>query len=140
MDKQRIQSHIYTAFKANSLLPTWGLAIAEVESSFNPDATNLTGGDGRRGGSYGLFQLSCRTAQGLGYKGSPEGLLEIPVNISYAVKLIKQLIKTNPSLEEVASRYNSGKPLSKAPESTVQYVKKIVSAEARWRQKINTRN
>lgn len=132
MDKQRIQSHIYTAFKAHALPPSWGLAFAEVESNFIPDAVNKTGGDGRRGGSYGLFQMSYRTAQGLGYKGNPEDLLSIPINIEYAIKLIKQLKTANPDIREVASRYNSGRPFSRAPESTKRYVEKIVAAEDRW--------
>lgn len=38
------------------------MAIIENESHFDPNATNLTGGDLKRGGAWGLAQLTLQTA------------------------------------------------------------------------------
>lgn len=43
----------------------WIMGICKVESSFRPGASNNTGGDAKRGGSWGIMQVSLATANGL---------------------------------------------------------------------------
>jgi soluble lytic murein transglycosylase-like protein len=51
------------------------------ESKFNPSARN--------GRYYGLMQIDPRTAQTMGYRGSPEGLLDAETNLKYAGKYLR---------------------------------------------------
>lgn len=43
----------------------------------------------RNGPYYGLMQILPATARGMGYKGSPEGLLDAETNLKYAVKYLR---------------------------------------------------
>lgn len=47
-------------------------AIGYVESRWRMSAVNMTGADGARGGSWGPFQLSEKTARAYGYTGPME--------------------------------------------------------------------
>jgi hypothetical protein len=61
--KKRNAQLIRDAFARRGLPPEWGEALARHESGLNDQATNLVGPDGARGGSYGMTQISERTAQ-----------------------------------------------------------------------------
>lgn len=127
---ERFAPVIHHAFESLELNPTWGMAIARKESSFRPWVVNLTDpGDIRRGGSYGLFQMSLRTALDLGFLGQAKDLLDPDINAYWAAKLVKQLHDTWHNLADVASCYNSGKPLAKlAPwHRTRAYVRDVMS-------------
>lgn len=50
------------------------------ESNYNPSARN--------GPYYGLMQISHATASGMGYQGSPTGLLDAETNLRYAVRYL----------------------------------------------------
>jgi soluble lytic murein transglycosylase-like protein len=50
------------------------------ESNYNPAARN--------GPYYGLMQISHATASGMGYRGSPSGLLDAETNLRYAVRYL----------------------------------------------------
>ena len=50
------------------------------ESNYNPAARN--------GPYYGLMQISHATATGMGYRGSPSGLLDAETNLRYAVRYL----------------------------------------------------
>ena len=50
------------------------------ESGYNPAARN--------GPYYGLMQISHATASGMGYRGSPSGLLDAETNLRYAVRYL----------------------------------------------------
>jgi soluble lytic murein transglycosylase-like protein len=52
-------------------------AVVRRESNFNPAARN--------GPYWGLMQIRYDTARGLGYKGSPAGLLDADTNLTYGV-------------------------------------------------------
>ncbi len=43
----------------------------------------------RNGPYYGLMQILPATARGMGYQGSPEGLLDAETNLKYAVKYLR---------------------------------------------------
>lgn len=108
---------IETAFAARHLKPEWGFAFARQESAFKANATNRRdAGDLRRGGSFGLFQMSMMTARALGFKGSEKELLKPETNSQYAAELIEQLHKRyQGNLKDIAACYNSGKSFEKAP-------------------------
>ncbi|MFZ1728381.1 MAG: lytic transglycosylase domain-containing protein [Albidovulum sp.] len=55
--------------------------VVQRESRYNPDARN--------GPYYGLMQIHPKTAQGMGYSGPPEGLLNPDTNLRYAVKYLR---------------------------------------------------
>jgi soluble lytic murein transglycosylase-like protein len=50
------------------------------ESGYNPAARN--------GPYYGLMQISHATASGMGYRGSPSGLLDAETNLRFAVRYL----------------------------------------------------
>lgn len=51
------------------------------ESTHNPKARN--------GPYWGLMQILPATARGMGYQGTPEGLLDAETNLKYAVKYLR---------------------------------------------------
>lgn len=95
---------------AQGLPPSWLLAIMEIESNFRADAKRLWGTDGKRGGAYGLCQMTVQTAKGLGFAGKPDELLDPKLNLTLAARLLKQLSSQfGGVLMDVACGYNSGK-------------------------------
>jgi soluble lytic murein transglycosylase-like protein len=54
--------------------------VIKKESNYNPGARN--------GPYYGLMQISHATASGMGYSGSPSGLLDAETNLRYAVRYL----------------------------------------------------
>jgi soluble lytic murein transglycosylase-like protein len=120
---------ITRAFESLELNPYWGMALAKKESAFRPWVVNMTDpGDVRRGGSYGMFQMSLRTALDLGFHGTTAELLDPDVNAFWAARLVGQLNDRYQNLADVASCYNSGKPLSKLPawHRTRHYVREVM--------------
>jgi soluble lytic murein transglycosylase-like protein len=55
--------------------------VIQRESGYNPRARN--------GPYYGLMQIHPRTAQTMGFKGPPEGLLDAETNLIYAGKYLR---------------------------------------------------
>ncbi len=55
--------------------------VIQRESGYNPTARN--------GPYYGLMQILPRTAQGMGYTGSPSGLLDAETSLIYAGRYLK---------------------------------------------------
>lgn len=55
--------------------------VIQRESGYNPGARN--------GPYYGLMQILPQTAQTMGYKGTPEGLLDAETNLMYAGKYLR---------------------------------------------------
>jgi soluble lytic murein transglycosylase-like protein len=55
--------------------------VIKRESNYDPKAYHA--------GNYGLMQIRYRTAKGMGYDGSPHGLLDPATNLKYAVKYLK---------------------------------------------------
>lgn len=136
-------------FLAHGLPPAWGEALALTESNAGP-ATNLTGGDLARGGSYGPSQISRQTARAWGYAGRMEALNEDPW---LAAELTAAMVEAGfgegggrldgdlyvptarkdgspsayvygfpASFADALSVWNSGRPYAEAPPSTIGYV------------------
>jgi soluble lytic murein transglycosylase-like protein len=55
--------------------------VVRRETNYNPAAVHA--------GNWGLMQIRYNTAKGLGYDGSPTGLLDAETNLKYAVKYLK---------------------------------------------------
>jgi soluble lytic murein transglycosylase-like protein len=55
--------------------------VVRRETNYNPAAVHR--------GNWGLMQIRYNTARGLGYNGSPTGLLDAETNLKYAVKYLK---------------------------------------------------
>jgi soluble lytic murein transglycosylase-like protein len=67
------------------------------ESGYNPAARN--------GPYYGLMQISHATARGMGYSGSPGGLLDAETNLRYAAKYLAGAYITARGNEDQAMRF-----------------------------------
>ncbi|WP_181832455.1 lytic transglycosylase domain-containing protein [Bosea caraganae] len=57
-------------------------AVVRVESRYNPRAAHA--------GNFGLMQIRHQTARGLGYSGSPSGLLDAETNARFGMKYLAQ--------------------------------------------------
>ncbi len=84
-------------------VPTWfALKIAEVESNYQP---HLRG----RAGEYGVFQLKCATARGIGFTGDCAALLDPAVNVRYGLRHLALAMKASGgNLRLAASKHNGG--------------------------------
>lgn len=69
------------------------------ESNYNPGARN--------GPYYGLMQISHATASGMGYRGSPSGLLDAETNLRYAVRYLAGAYVTAYGNHDLSVRYYS---------------------------------
>lgn len=95
--------------QATGVPAAWINAVILTESSGNANAYRAE--PQIRDASYGLMQLLERTAKGLGYAGTPDGLYDPQTNIHYGVKLLAQLRARNgDDFARVYSAYNSGDP------------------------------
>lgn len=112
VNKLRQRVSAYDAFVTAESFATgvpaiWIQAVILTESSGRADAYRAE--PRISDASYGLMQLLYRTAKGLGYDGTPEGLYDPQTNIHYGTKLLAQLrarYGDNPAA--VYSAYNSG--------------------------------
>lgn len=135
MTKSELKAAIFNGFASAGLPGNLGLALARQESNFDPAARATDPRDLARGGSFGLLQMSYKTAQGLGYEGPAAGLMSVEENVRLAAKLCavnakrtKAHVGSRDWVCDVASLYNSGKPFATAPEST-----RLLYAPRVWR-------
>jgi soluble lytic murein transglycosylase-like protein len=84
-------------------VPTWfALRIAHVESNYN---SHLRGA----AGEYGVYQLKCATAKGIGFRGNCAALLDPRTNVQWGLKHLSMAIgKSNGNLRLAASKHNGG--------------------------------
>lgn len=101
------------------------LAIAKVESNFNPNATRYE--PHLKTSSYGIFQILETTAKTLGWKKPiiylKHPLLDPETNIKYGIMHISNLLRKYKNIEDVIASYNMGIP-RKASETT-PHIEKI---------------
>lgn len=87
----------------------WVKAVMMTESSGDPNAYRAE--PQINDASYGLMQLLYRTAKGLGYTGTPEGLYDPMINLDLGAKFLGQLMRAyGADFQAVYSAYNSGSP------------------------------
>ena len=70
------------------------------ESNYNPNARN--------GPYWGLMQIRYDTARGLGYRGSPHGLLDADTNLKYAARYLANAYIVAGRNEDRAMRLYAG--------------------------------
>ncbi len=84
-------------------VPTWfALRIAHVESNYNPTLRGAAG-------EYGVFQIKCQTAKGIGYSGPCSGLADARTNVRWGLKHLSLAINSSRgNLRMAASKHNGG--------------------------------
>ncbi len=84
-------------------VPTWfALRIAHVESGYNPRARGAAG-------EYGVFQMKCATARGIGFRGNCGALLNAATNIQFGLKHLSLAMRSSRgNLKLAASKHNGG--------------------------------
>lgn len=84
-------------------VPGWfALRIAKVESGYNP---RLRG----RAGEYGVFQIKCPTARGLGFGGNCSQLSDARTNVRWGLAHLSAALKSSGgNLRLAASKHNGG--------------------------------
>jgi soluble lytic murein transglycosylase-like protein len=84
-------------------VPTWfALRIAQIESGYNPRARGAAG-------EYGVFQLKCATARGIGFRGNCSALLNPSTNVQYGLKHLSLAVRgSRGNLKLAASKHNGG--------------------------------
>jgi soluble lytic murein transglycosylase-like protein len=93
-----IQNQITQQALALGVPPSIALAVAQQESSFNPNARGAAG-------EIGLFQLMPATAASLGVDPS-----DVSQNISGGISFLAQLFQKYGNWPAALSAYNSGSP------------------------------
>ncbi len=84
-------------------VPTWfALRIAKVESGYNPKTRGAAG-------EYGVYQMKCATAKGIGFSGNCSQLLNASTNVQYGLKHLQMAMKLSQgNLKLAASKHNGG--------------------------------
>lgn len=84
-------------------VPTWfALRIAKIESGYNPALRGSAG-------EYGVFQIKCPTARGLGFEGDCSGLADARTNVRWGLEHLSAALKSSGgNLELAASKHNGG--------------------------------
>jgi soluble lytic murein transglycosylase-like protein len=76
-------------------------AVVHVESRYHPNV--------RHNGAYGLGQIKCQTAKGIGFKGDCKKLLDPETNLDYSFKYLRMALDIAKDNEcHAASLYQSG--------------------------------
>jgi len=127
-DTADVQQLVIAEAKRQNMDPSLALAIAKVESDFNPQALS-------HAGAKGVMQIMPRTAEQV-FGVSRNRLFEPDINIELGVKFIKKLIaRYDGRLDIALSHYNGGSrvknkhgELSVIP-ATRHYVDKVLSSQ-----------
>jgi Transglycosylase SLT domain len=84
-------------------VPTWfALKIAKIESGYNPYVRGSAG-------EYGVFQLKCATARGIGFRGGCGALLNPSTNVQFGLRHLSMAVKmSRGNLRLAASKHNGG--------------------------------
>ena len=84
-------------------VPTWfALRIAKVESGYNPNTRGAAG-------EYGVYQMKCATAKGIGFSGNCAELLNSTTNVRMGLKHLSMAMKLSKgNLKLAASKHNGG--------------------------------
>ena len=129
-----IQKFLVDEANRQSIDPALALAIAKVESDFNPKALS-------HAGAKGIMQIMPATAKGV-FGISPDRLFDAKTNIELGISFIKQLLTRYDQRTDIAlSHYNGGSAvqnkfggLTVIP-ATQKYVNKVLSARESFKYK-----
>lgn len=103
---QAVRNNVVAIIKASAPrygVPTWfALRIAKVESGYNPNVRGSAG-------EYGVFQLKCATARGIGFRGDCSALLNPYTNVQVGLKHLSMAVRlSGGNLKLAASKHNGG--------------------------------
>jgi len=129
-----IQKFLVDEANRQQIDPALALAIAKVESDFNPRALS-------HAGAKGIMQIMPATAEGV-YGVSRNQLFDAKTNITLGISFIKKLLTRYDQRADIAlSHYNGGSAvrdksgrLSVIP-ATRKYVNKVLSAQEHFKYK-----
>ena len=129
-----IQKFIVDEANRQRIDPALALAIAKVESDFNPSALS-------HAGAKGIMQIMPATAEGV-FGISSDRLFDAKTNIELGVSFIKKLLARYDQRTDIAlSHYNGGSAVqTQSGELTVipatqKYVNKVLSAREHFKYK-----
>jgi len=81
--------------------PRLATAVVKVESGFNPQALSR--------GNYGLGQIRCGTAKGVGFAGNCRDLLKPEINLEYTMTYLRAALDAaDGDWCLAATKYNGG--------------------------------
>jgi len=132
MDISAIQNLLVEEANRQEIEPALALAMAEVESNFNPRALSTVG-------AKGVMQIMPATAKTV-FGIAPEQLYDAKVNIHLGISFIKQLLtRYEQRLDIALSHYNGGSAvqgkfgqLTVIP-ATQKYVDKVLAVRDKYR-------
>lgn len=89
-----------------SLPPGLLASLCFVESRHNVSVIHYNDGDAN---SYGVCQIKLATARELGFRGTPEQLMQPNYNIKYAAKFLhRQILRYHGNVSKAVIAYNRG--------------------------------
>jgi len=130
LSSQQIQQQITAAATAAGIPPSLALAVAQIESGFDPNAVSPTNSNGTK--DYGLFQINSSNFSSLGLTNP----LDPTQNINAGVGLLSQLYNQyGGDLTQVLWAYNAGPgsvSSGNMPTSTQSYIPEVLVAQANY--------
>lgn len=99
-DSTRYNEHIAELAKRHHVPERLIHRVIVRESRYNPRALHA--------GNYGLMQIKPATARGMGYTGSPSGLLDGKTNLNYAVPYLANAYRVAGGNEDRAVQLYAG--------------------------------
>lgn len=134
--RESIVKMISDTAPAYNIDPDLALAIAEVESSFNPNVSLYEPAYNTY--SIGLFQMFIPTARAYGFKGTVQKLKDPKTNIRLGlVHLNKCIARFGQVVEMVACCHNAGVFVEESVCSNNRgvkaYIRKVVNSYDRWK-------
>ncbi|HAU28611.1 MAG TPA: hypothetical protein DCW68_00655 [Rhodospirillaceae bacterium] len=124
-DETGIRRMVADEARAQGISPRLALAVAEVESGFDPDARSLAG-------ARGVMQIMPETARGE-FGVHPDALWDPQTNIRVGVTYLRQLMDTYDGRVDIAlSHYNGGSAVRQGNRlhvipATRAYVEKVLA-------------
>jgi soluble lytic murein transglycosylase-like protein len=116
--KSSIEEKIYVKALLYDVPHNLAYSVVKVESRLMP---HVIGKDG----TYGLGQIKCSTARGIGFKGECKKLLDPDTNLEYTMLYLKKALELSKGNEcHAATLYNRG--LMNKPKSST-YCRKVLS-------------
>lgn len=130
-----IQQQIITAANEYGVPPALALAVAQQESSFNPNATNTnTSKTGVVTTDYGLFQINSQNLASLGLNST--SVMDPTTNIDAGVAMLANLLtQYNGNTTLALEAYNAGQGAvasGNIPSSTQSYVAAVLANQGNY--------
>jgi soluble lytic murein transglycosylase-like protein len=119
MAKEKVRELVRKEAKAQGVPTSLALAVAQVESGFNPLAKSPVG-------AMGVMQVMPATARLMGYKGPDLGLLDANVNVPLGVRYLKEGLDQGGARWAVA-RYHGGPNTRMHGPKTARYTRTVLA-------------